>query len=244
MVNFQQSGIMKNLNQPSSFSNYLQALNTAPTNYNVGIGAIPGMKSGGFWDQAGSAMSGLGTAGALLSKLGYSVPSPITWALGGLGSLFSWFGAPKEASIREKAVRSFVPGGKYIPPKLYGGGAEEDEGPPGKGRAGIWSPQIQEMMKGGRGYRGPRIDVTALKNPGLNEEELNQLVAQFVAQQNRDIGAEAGRRATSPDQGGSALPSALPPSYPDRGEGGPPSGEGGVTPEQFAAMGADWGAPF
>ena len=238
MVNFQQSGIMENLNQPSSFSNYLQALNTAPTNYTVGIGAIPGMKSGGFWDKAGSAMSGLGTGAAVLAKLGYAIPSPISAALGIGGLLSSWFGAPKGISTRERAVRAAVPGGKFIPPELYGGAQDTDA--PGKGRPGIWSPQVQDMMKSGRGYRGQDIDVTALKNPNLDEQQLNQLIGQFIAQQNRNIAAEAGRRATTQDQGGT-LP---PPPLLDRGEGGPPSGEGGATPEEFAAMGADWGSPF
>ena len=232
MVDFQQSGIMKNLNQPSSFSNYLQALNTVPTNYSVGIGGIPGMKSGGFWDKAGSVMSGLGTGAGILTKLGYAIPSPISAALGIGGLLSSWFGAPKGISTRERAVRAGVPGGKFIPPGLYGAGGDESGEPPGKGRPGIWSPQVQDMMKSGRGYRGQDIDVTALKNPDLDEQQLNQLIGQFIAQQNRNIAAEAGRRATTQDQGGSAPPS---PIFPDRGEGGPPSGEGGATPEEFAA---------
>ena len=204
----QQSGIMKNLNQPSSFSNYLQALNTAPTNYNVGIGAIPGMKSGGFWDRTGSVMSGLGTGAGIMTKLGMAIPNPITWGLGLGGMLASWFGAPKGISTRERAVRAAVPGGKYIPPGLYGAGGDESGEPPGKGRPGIWSPQVQDMMKSGRGYRGQDIDVTALKNPDLDEQQLNQLIGQFIAQQNRNIAAEAGRRATTQDQGGSAPPPA------------------------------------
>ena len=240
MVDFQQSGIMESLRQPRSFSKYLQALNTAPTNYNVGIGAIPGMESGGFWDRTGSVMSGLGTGAGIMTKLWMAIPNPITWGLGLGGMLASWFGAPKGISTRERAVRAAVPGGKYIPPALYGG--EEKSDPPSQGRTGIWSPQVQDIMKSGRGYSGPNIDVTALKNPDLDEQQLNQLIGRFIAQQNRAIAAEAGRRATTQDQGGT-LPSSGPIST-ERGEGGPPSGEGGATPAEFAAMGADWGAPF
>jgi len=151
-----------------------------------GIAQLPAFRSGGIMDKTGGIMSALGTAGSFLTKLGMSIPTPITIGLGILGSALNFAGAPKGMSTGNRIGRAVLPFGKTIfpGPSQDGGGINlgilNFDKAKAEGR-GTFNPNA--------GPTGGQITIDDLRagKTSLTDEEKAAQLAQFIAQQERGL---------------------------------------------------------
>jgi hypothetical protein len=164
-----------------------------------GIAQLPAFKEGGsnrrVMDTSGGILSALSTAAGLFTKLGMAIPSPITLGLGIAGGALNYAGAPKGMTTGERIGRATLPFGKTIFP-----GPSQDGGGAGGG-LGLGSLDFDRAKAEGRGTFNPnagspeqwgdpgKVTISDLRRgkTALSQEEQEQQMAQFLAQQERGL---------------------------------------------------------
>ena len=184
-----------------------------------GIAQLPAFRSGGIMDKTGGIMSALGTAGSFLTKLGMSIPTPITIGLGILGSALNFAGAPKGMSTANRIGRAVLPFGKTIFP-----GPSQDGG-----GINLGTLNFDKAKAEGRGTFNPNagptggqitIDDLRAGKTSLTDEEKAAQLAQFIAQQERGLARIQSERLAPTNDGLGDVGSSVQSSRGSEGMGG------------------------